>query len=84
MVVKARLKDEVLKIYLPLREPRISKSGKTMVIATTMGPAGTGIEYNGQQILVVANAIIRNSEQKGGKTQEPRKKTSGVKAPATK
>jgi hypothetical protein len=83
MFIKARLEDDVLKVYLPLREPKVSKSGKTMVIATTMGPAGTSVEYKGQQVLLVANAIIRNSEHKDGKTQQARKKTSGSKATAT-
>jgi hypothetical protein len=80
MVIRAKLTDDVLKFYLPLRKPKVSGSGKNLVIATTMGPASTGVEYEGQQVLVVANAFVRNSEHPAGKTQEPSKKTSGPKA----
>jgi hypothetical protein len=75
MSIKAKLTDDVLKVYLPLCEPKVSKSGKSLVIASTMGPAGTGVEYQGQPVLLVANAIIRNPEYQPGKTQKPQKKT---------
>jgi hypothetical protein len=70
------LRNNILKIYLPLQQPKISKSGKNLTIASSFGPAGTGVEYEGQPVLVVANAFVRNSEHPGGKTQEPSKKTS--------
>jgi hypothetical protein len=75
MVVKTKLTDDVLKFYLPLRNPKVSGSGKNLVIATTMGPAGTGVEYEGQPVLVVANAFVRNPEH-----QEARMKRSEAKA----
>jgi len=79
MVVRAKLTDDVLKFYLPLRTPKVSGSGKNLVIATTMGPAGTGVEYEGQPVLVVANAFVRNPEHQPGKAQEARKKRSQAK-----
>jgi hypothetical protein len=72
MFVKTRLKDDVLKIYLTIRKPKVSGSGKNLVIATTMGPAGTGSKYKGQDITVVANAYIRNVN-----TAEAKSKHSG-------
>jgi excisionase family DNA binding protein len=80
MAVRAKLTDDVLKFYLPLRKPKVSGSGKNLVIATTMGPASTGVEYEGQPVLVVANAFVRNPEHQPGKTQEPRMKRSEAKA----
>jgi hypothetical protein len=80
MVVRAKLTDDVLKFYLPLRKPKVSGSGKNLVIATTMGPAGTAIEFEGQPVLVVANAFVRNPEHQPGKAQEPRKNKSQAKA----
>ena len=79
MFIKAKLADNVMKFYLPLRKPKVSGSGKSLVIATTMGPAGTGVEYEGQQVLVVANAFVRNTERNPGKTQEPGKRKSEAK-----
>jgi len=59
----------VLKIYLPLEAPHASKSGKSMVIASTYGPKTTAVEYEGRKIVVVANAFIyMKDKQKGGKT----------------
>jgi hypothetical protein len=83
MFIKARLEDDVLKVYLPLREPKASVSGKNLVIATSRGPAGTDVEYKGQQVRVVANAYVRNSEYRVRKTKQARKKTSGPKPTET-
>ncbi len=78
--LKAKLTDNVLKTYLPLREPKPSASGKNLVIATTMGCARLEVEYQGQQVLLNANALIRNPEHPVEKTQEPSKKKVGSKA----
>jgi hypothetical protein len=78
--LKAKLTDNVLKIYLPLREPKPSASGKNLVIATTMGCTRLEVEYQGQQVLLNANAMIRNSEHPVEKKQEPSKKTLGSRA----
>jgi hypothetical protein len=77
MILKARLQNNVLKVYLPLREPKASASGKNLVIATTMGCARLGVEYQGQPVLLIANAIIRNSKHPVEKTQEQSKKKAG-------
>jgi hypothetical protein len=70
MVIKTKLTNDILKVYLPLRNPKVSASGKNIVIATTRGPAGTDVEYEGQEILVVANAFIKNSEHQARRTEK--------------
>ena len=64
MIKGARLKRNVLRVELVVRdEPKVSGSGKNIVIASTMGAKGTGIEYEGQEIYLIANAFIRNPER---------------------
>jgi hypothetical protein len=62
MSTEVRLKGKILTIELPLQKPTISASGKSMVVASTRGQINTGIEYNGGDILVVANAYIRRDD----------------------
>jgi len=52
-----------LKIELPLEKPKPSKSGKTMVVASTHGVKTTEVRYKGRNIVVVANAFIYPSEK---------------------
>jgi hypothetical protein len=58
MPIKVEHDGEMLKIYLPLEKPHASKSGKTMLIASTYGVQTTTVEYEGRKIVVVANAFI--------------------------
>ena len=67
-MAKVRLNGKILTIELQLQEPTISASGKSMVIATTRGQINTGIEYEGSDILLVANAYI--SRPKGAGARE--------------
>lgn len=63
MRIRAKLKNDYLRLELPLQEPKVSGSKKNRVIATTKGRVNTGIEYEGQEIMVVANAFIENSAE---------------------
>jgi hypothetical protein len=45
-------------IRLPI-SPRPSKSGKTMIVASTNGNIPTVAEYDGQGIVIGVNAYIR-------------------------
>ena len=67
MSVKVKHDGEMLKIYLPLEKPHASKSGKTMLVASTYGTKTTTAEYQGRKIVVVANAFIymKEKENKG-------------------
>jgi hypothetical protein len=62
--VRAKLKGKLLKIELPLQKPKVSGSGKNKVVATTRGQMNTGIRHKGGDIVLVANAYIRNLENK--------------------
>jgi hypothetical protein len=64
MSIKVKYDGEILKIYLPLEKPHASKSGKTMLIASTYGVKRTTVEYEGRQIVVVANAFIYPKDTK--------------------
>jgi hypothetical protein len=69
MSIKVKSDGAVLKIYLQLEKPRASKSGKSMLIASTYGPKTTTVEHEGRKIVVVANAFFYlKDKQKGGKS----------------
>lgn len=68
MTVQARISGNVLRIKIPLQEPKVSGSGKNKVIATTSGVKKTGIEYQGSEVYVIANAFIPNP----GSSPKPR------------
>lgn len=61
MSIKVERRGDVLRIELPLEEPRLSKSGKNRLIASTYGVKRTEVRYRGHHIVVVANAFIRPS-----------------------
>ena len=69
-MIKVKHDGEMLKIYLPLEKPHASKSGKSMVIASTYGPQPTTVEHEGRKIVVVANAFfyLKDKESKGKKS----------------
>jgi hypothetical protein len=69
MSIKAKHDGEILKIYLPSEKPHRSKSGKSMVIASTYGPQTTALEYEGRKIVIVAHAFfyLRDKGRKGKK-----------------
>jgi hypothetical protein len=72
--MNVRLKGNILRIELPMRDPKISGSGKTVILASTGGQIDTGIEYKGQDIILNANAYIRNSETAKSKGKHSRRK----------
>ena len=58
MALKVKQYGQVLKIELPLEKPRISTSGKTMLVASTHGVKTTEVRCKGRKIAVVASAFI--------------------------
>jgi hypothetical protein len=71
MSLRVKLKGDVLRIELPLEKPHSSKSGKTMLVASTYGVKTTEVRYEGRKIVVVANAFIYpKTKQEGSKTDE--------------
>ncbi len=45
-------------ITLPLRKPELSKSGKTLIVATSSGLVKTAATVEGKQVTVGVNAFI--------------------------
>jgi hypothetical protein len=56
--IRVKNDGEMLKIYMPLEKPHTSKSGKTMLIASTYGVKTTTVDYERRKIAVLANAFI--------------------------
>jgi hypothetical protein len=56
--VRVRQSANVLKIELPMCKPTTSKSGKTMLVASTYGVLTTEVRHNGRPIALVANAFV--------------------------
>ena len=59
MNVKVDKKNKKLIIELPLRTPAPSKSGKTMIIASTNGNVASNAEYEGKVVTVGVNAWFK-------------------------
>jgi hypothetical protein len=66
MQVKATVENGELVIRVPMQKPASSKSGKTLVVATTHGNVTTELRIEGQPVTVGVNAYIRPA--KGGAT----------------
>ena len=49
---------DILVIRAPLSEPTVSKSGKTLVVASSRGNKETDAQVNGKNIVVGLNAYI--------------------------
>lgn len=62
MAVKATLKNGILKCEFSIQKPKASASGKNLVLASTRGQFNTGLDYEGSEILLIANAYIENTE----------------------
>ena len=56
--VEVKIEDGDLIIRLPLRNPRPSASGKTLVVASTGGNVQTTLIYEGKPLTVGVNAYI--------------------------
>jgi hypothetical protein len=58
MALNVTRKGDVLKIELSLERPQRSKSGKTMLVASSHGVKTTDVQCDGRNVVVVANAFI--------------------------
>ena len=54
-------KKKELTIVMPLIPPQVSKSGKSLTIASTFGNAQTDATLNGKRIVLGCNAYIKNN-----------------------
>jgi len=57
--MKAEIKNNQLIITVDLQDPTPSKSGKTMVVASSRGNTPTTATVNGQPVIVGLNAYIK-------------------------
>lgn len=67
-------KAKKLTIVMPLQKPARSKSGKTMVIATTRGNQKTDAKYQGNLITIGVNAYYKAGDDDGDSEEAPKKK----------
>lgn len=56
-------KAKKVTIVMPLIKARASKSGKTMVIATTSGNARTDAKFNGKEVIVGINMYYKPDDE---------------------
>ncbi len=54
-------KNKTLTIVMPLGEPTVSASGKSLVLASTHGNTVSSAQYKGQGIVIGLNAYVPNS-----------------------
>lgn len=64
MAVKVTREKNKLRIELPLERAMPSKSGKTLVVASTRGVITTDVKYKGKPVVLVVNAFVYPSDQR--------------------
>ncbi len=57
--IEAKVDGKKLIITLPLQKPATSKSGKTMIVATTHGNVETTATVDGLPVIIGVNAYIK-------------------------
>lgn len=57
--MKVTIEKNELVIRMPLQKPQPSKSGKTLVVATTGGFVQTDAKVEGKAVSLSLNAVIR-------------------------
>jgi hypothetical protein len=73
--METKIKNGVLMISIPLQEPKLSTSGKSLVIATSRGKQRTALKLEGKTVYVVANAFFEVDEAKGTDSAKSKPKT---------
>jgi hypothetical protein len=58
-MVEAQIQEGKLVITMQMNEPRLSASGKNLLVATSRGNVVTDATVNGKRVVVVVNAYIR-------------------------
>jgi hypothetical protein len=72
--MESKIRNGNLTIVLPVQEPKLSASGKNLVVASSRGVRQTTCRINGEIVSVIANAFIRadgsESERSSRKQRE--------------
>ncbi len=58
--MQVTIEKDTLVVRIPMQKPTASKSGKTLVVASTYGNVQTTATVNGKAITLGLNAYIRN------------------------
>ena len=58
-MMKVALKDNVLVIEMPCGQPTPSKSGKSLIVASTRGNIKTSVQVDGKPLTVSVNAYVK-------------------------
>lgn len=82
MAVIVERARKMLKIQVPLETPVRSKSGKTLLVASSRGVVMTDVKYKGKAVALVLNAFIYpDRNDPGGKAkkvhEQPRSEMKG-------
>jgi len=56
--MNVKIENGILIISIPLQTPKLSSTGKTMIVATSGGTVKTGVEVHGKEVRIGLNAFI--------------------------
>jgi hypothetical protein len=70
MEINVSREKNTLRIEVPIERPWLSKSGKTVLIASTHGSKMTSAKYKNRNILLLLNAFIYPTDQELAKYQK--------------
>jgi hypothetical protein len=56
--METKIKNGLIIISIPLQEPKLSISGRSLVVATSRGKQRTAVKVGGKTVFVVANAFL--------------------------
>ena len=57
--MEAEIKGKKLILTLDLQKPEVSKSGKSLIVASTNGFVKTALNLDGKQVSIAVNAIVK-------------------------
>ena len=65
-----KLEGKKLVITLTLKEPKPSRSGKTLLVGSTRGVKKSGVRILGKAVRFVANAFVDNGSRRSSRGQK--------------
>jgi hypothetical protein len=74
--METRIKNGVIIISMPLQEPKLPTSQKSLIIATSRGKRRTALKLDGRSVFVIANAFLEVNEANGTDSEKPKAKQS--------
>jgi hypothetical protein len=74
--METKIRNGNLIVVLPLEEPKLLATGKTLVVASSRGVRRTTCRLEGEIVCVIANAFVYPSEREKGREQRKKQKQS--------